>query len=79
MKDTNLVERYSKYLNKCLFITNDQFIKKKYMQHQSATNVDKQETFYERMEKDKIRRDAAAKASLDKSMRTNEEGDSLSP
>ena len=30
MKDTHLVERYSKYLNKCMFITNDQFLKKKH-------------------------------------------------
>lgn len=30
MKDTHLVERYSKYLNKCLFITNDPFLRKKH-------------------------------------------------
>lgn len=30
MKDTHLVERYSKYLNKCMFITNDPFMKKKH-------------------------------------------------
>ena len=30
MKDTRMVERYSRYLNRCLFINNDPFIRKKH-------------------------------------------------
>jgi hypothetical protein len=30
MKDTHMVERYSQYLNKCMFLASDPFIKKKY-------------------------------------------------
>lgn len=33
MRDTHLVDRYSKYLNKCLFITNDPFLKRKHQQY----------------------------------------------
>jgi len=62
MKDTNLVDRYSKYLNKCLFITSDPFIRKKHQQFMLQLGVEKNETFYERMERDKQRRDAIAKA-----------------
>ena len=32
MKDVHMVSRFSKYLNNCLFITNDQFIKRKHQQ-----------------------------------------------
>jgi hypothetical protein len=62
MKDTNLVDRYSKYLNKCLFITSDPFIRKKHQQFMLQLGVEKNETFYERMERDKQRRDAIAKS-----------------
>jgi hypothetical protein len=30
MKDTHMVERYSQYLNKCMFLASDPFIKRKY-------------------------------------------------
>lgn len=30
MKDTHMMERYSQYLNKCMFMTSDPFIKRKY-------------------------------------------------
>jgi protoporphyrinogen oxidase len=30
MKDENMVDRYASYLNRAMFITNDEFIKKKY-------------------------------------------------
>jgi hypothetical protein len=53
MKDTHMVERYSQYLNKCMFLASDPFIKKKYQQFMSNKVVEKKETFYERMEKDR--------------------------
>jgi hypothetical protein len=62
MKDTHLVDRYSKYLNKCFFLTSDPFIRKKHQQFLLQMGVEKNETFYERMEKDKQRREAIAKA-----------------
>ena len=62
MKDTHLVERYSKYLNKCLFMTNDSFIKRKHQQYLEMVGIEKNETFYERMEKDKKRREDKIKA-----------------
>jgi hypothetical protein len=30
MKDSHMVQRYSQYLNKCMFIASDPFMKKKY-------------------------------------------------
>jgi len=61
MKDTHMVERYSQYLNKCMFLASDPFIKKKYQQYMSTKVVEKKETFYERMERDRQRREELAK------------------
>ena len=64
MKDKHLVDRYSQYLNKCMFLTSDPFLRKKYNQYINKKNVgEKKETFYDRMEKDRIRRDEVVKSS----------------
>ena len=61
MKDTHMVERYSQYLNKAMFLASDPFIKRKYQQFMSTKVVEKKETFYDRMEKDRHRREELAK------------------
>jgi hypothetical protein len=53
MKDTHMVERYSQYLNRCMFLASDPFIKRKYQQFTSTKVIAKKETFYDRMEKDR--------------------------
>jgi hypothetical protein len=61
MKDTHMVERYSQYLNRCMFLASDPFIKRKYQQFMSTKVVAKKETFYDRMEKDRQRREEMLK------------------
>ena len=38
MKDSKMVERYSKYLNKCFFMTNDPYMKMKHQRYLEKTN-----------------------------------------
>lgn len=40
------MNRYSKYLNKCMFIAQDDFIKKMYLKYTSKTKQKKGESFY---------------------------------
>ena len=64
MKDKNLIDRYSQYLNKCMFLTSDPFLRKKYNQYIDKKNVgEKKESFYDRMEKDRKRREEVVKTS----------------
>ena len=41
-----------------MFLTSDPFVKKKYQQYLQSQGISKPETFYQRMEKDKERREA---------------------
>ncbi len=62
MKDVNLVERYSKYLSKCLLQTTDPFLRRKYNQFLNKKVItEKKENFYDRMEKDRKRREELTK------------------
>jgi hypothetical protein len=64
MKDKHLIDRYSQYLNKCMFLTSDPFLRKKYNQYINKKNVgEKKESFYDRMEKDRKRREEVIKTS----------------
>lgn len=56
MKDKFLLQRYSKYLNKCMFIAQDDFIKKKFQAYVNKTNPKQGENFFQRMQKDQQRR-----------------------
>ena len=46
------MKRYQKYLNKSLFITQDEFLKRKYKSYMALRGTVKGETFFERMHKD---------------------------
>lgn len=50
-------------------MTSDPFIKRKYQQYISTKVVEKKETFYERMEKDRQRREALLKQNETDKMR----------
>ena len=58
MNDKRLVTRYSKYLNKCLFNTSDAFLRKKHNQYLDSIGFVKEETVYDRMQRDCQRREA---------------------
>ncbi|CDW77482.1 UNKNOWN [Stylonychia lemnae] len=49
---SQIMNRYSKFLNKCFFIAQDDFIKKKYKQYITKTGQAGGQNFYKRMEKD---------------------------
>lgn len=53
MKEKFVMQRYANYLNKCLFVTADEFIKKKYKAYLDKTGQQKGENFFQRMERDK--------------------------
>lgn len=50
------MKRYSNYLNKCMFIAQDDFIKKKFKAFLDLHKTVKGETFFERMQKDTLLR-----------------------
>ena len=56
MKERFVMERYTSYLNKCMFITSDDFIKKKFKAFMEKKNPKKSENFFTRMQKDQERR-----------------------
>ena len=56
MNDKRLVNRYSKYLNKCLFNTSDAFLRRKHNQYLDSIGFVKEETVYDRMQRDCQRR-----------------------
>ena len=66
MTDKHLVGRYSKYLNKCLFNTSDAFIRRKHNHYLESIGIVKEESVYERMQRDCLRREAKNKPTLQK-------------
>ncbi|CDW83038.1 UNKNOWN [Stylonychia lemnae] len=57
MKDTRMVERYSRYLNRCLFMNKDPFMKKKHQSYLLRNQPKQGENFFERMDRDQIVRE----------------------
>lgn len=56
MKDKFVIQRYATYLNKCMFMAQDDFIKKKYKAYIDKIHPTKSENFFERMQKDQEKR-----------------------
>ena len=56
MKDKFMTQRYSVYLNKCMFVAQDDFIKKKHQAYMDKIHPKTGENFFKRMEKDQERR-----------------------
>lgn len=49
MKEKFVMERYTSYLNKCMFISSDDFIKRKFKAFMEKKNPKKSENFFTRM------------------------------
>eukprot|EP00347_Sterkiella_histriomuscorum_P018975 403343445 len=52
MKDEKMVERYSKHLNNCFFITNDKFLKNKHARYLQKVSPKHEASFFKRMDQD---------------------------
>lgn len=61
MKDKHMVERYGKYLNRCFFMTSDNYIKQKRKVYEYQQNPVKAESFFQRMQKRMIDQKKMAK------------------
>ena len=49
MKERFVMERYTSYLNKCMFISSDEFIKRKFKAFLDKKNPQKSDNFFKRM------------------------------
>eukprot|EP00347_Sterkiella_histriomuscorum_P009934 403339312 len=63
MKEKFVMERYTSYLNKCMFISSDDFIKRKFKAFMDKKNPKQSENFFTRMQKDQNRRNQQEKLS----------------
>ncbi|CDW77134.1 UNKNOWN [Stylonychia lemnae] len=52
MKERFVMERYTSYLNKCMFIASDDYIKRKFKAFLEKKNPQKSDNFFKRMQKD---------------------------
>jgi hypothetical protein len=52
MKEKFVMERYATYLNKCMFMSSDDFIKKKFKAYMDKKNPTHGENFFQRMQRD---------------------------
>ena len=52
MKERFVMERYTSYLNKCMFISSDDFIKRRFKAFMEKKKPQKAENFFTRMQKD---------------------------